>query len=184
MQNNPECVSRRWWPTIKALAKSYESNLIEDFKIVQLSYERLEDALKIYELGWWSFKEQVYKKNAKAEMIDIHKIIAMYILSFLKNEPFHFGEPESDDDDKELAFLSNEYFCMDLLRILISACAEKDNAFQMSENDKNWFIIFLNNLKFKHLKLDMRIISPDKETDMVDILALAQIVYYIEKVYT
>jgi len=185
MQNVPESVSRLfWWPTIKELAKNYEKALIEDFGTVQLIDKRLEDALNIYERGWWSFKEQVYKKNAKEERIDLHKIIAIYILSFLKTEPFHFGEPESKDDNKELAYLANEYFCLDITRVLISARAEKDNVFKMSENDKNWFIILLNNLKLKQTELNTAYISPDKKTDMVDILALAQIVYYIEKAYT
>ncbi|GBU23554.1 hypothetical protein R83H12_00168 [Fibrobacteria bacterium R8-3-H12] len=142
--------------------------MIEDFGIVQLDAKKLDKALEIYELGWWKFKEQVYKKRAKAERIDFHKIIAIYILSFLKAEPFRLSEPESEADDKEVAFLSNEYFCL---------------AIQMSENDKNWFIILLNNLKLKHLELNTRIISPDNKSDMADILSLAQIVYYIEKSY-
>jgi len=184
MQSEQESVSRHfWWPTIKELAKNYEKALVEDFGIVQLNDEKLEKALGIYERGWWSFKEQVYKNKAKAERIDLHKIIALYILSFLKTEPFHFCEPESDDDDKELAFLANEYFCLDIARILISAHAEKDKVFKMDENDKNWFIILLNNLKLKHLELNTANISPDNKTDMVDILSLAQIVYYIEKTY-
>jgi len=184
MQNGQESVSRHfWWPTIKELAKNYEKALIEDFGIVQLNDKKLEEALEIYERGWWSFKEHVYKKNAKAERIDLHKIIAIYILSFLKTEPFHCGEPESNDDDKELAFLANEYFCLDIARMLISASAEKDKVFKLSENDKNWFVILLNNLKLKQTELNTAYISPDKKTDMVDILALAQIVYYIEKTY-
>jgi len=66
MQNCPESTSRHfWWPTIRELAKNYEKVLIENFGAVQLIDEKLENALKIYELGWWSFKEQVYKKNAK-----------------------------------------------------------------------------------------------------------------------
>ncbi len=184
MPDNHESTSRRfWWPTIRKLAKSYEKALIANVGIVQLNVEKLEEALEIYELGWWKFKEHVYKKKAKAERIDLHKIIALYILSFLKTEPFHFSEPESEADDKELAFLANEYFCLDIARILISACAEKDKAFQMSENDKNWLIIFLNNLKLKQVELNTRIISPDNKSDMVDVLSLAQIVYYIEKSY-
>ncbi len=104
--------------------------------------------------------------------------------TILKKEPFHASEPESDDDDKEFIFLANEYFSLVILQGLIFAETKNNKIFQMSENDKSWFIIFLNNLKLKHLELSTRIISPDNKSDMVDILSLAQIVYYIEQKYS
>jgi hypothetical protein len=184
MPEAPECTSRNyWWPTIISMAKNFEKVLIEDLEFVQLDTKKLKEALQLYERGWWSFKEQIYKKKAKAARIDMHKIIAIYILSFLKTEPFRACIPETEDDDKEIAFLANEYFCLDIMRALISSCANRSEAFQMSENDKNWFIILLNNLKLKHEELNTQIISPDRKSDMVDVLSLAQIIYYIEKSY-
>jgi len=184
MPDSPKCTSRGfWWSTIKDIAGNFEKFLIEDFGIVQLDTAKLDEALEIYERGWWAFKEQVYKKKAKEERIDLHKIIAIYILSFLKKEPFHPSEPESDDDGKELVFLANEYFCLVIVQGLIYAETKNDKIFQMTENDKNWFIILLNNLKLKHAELNTANISPDNKSDMVDILSLAQIVYYIEKSY-
>jgi hypothetical protein len=184
MPNNPKSVSRDfWWPTIKNIADSFEKTLIEDFGIVQLDVKKLDEALEMYELGWWKFKEQVYKKRAKEKRIDLHKIIAIYILSFLKTEPFHSGEPESDDDDKEIVFLANEYFSLAIVQGLIFAETRSNKIFQMSENDKNWFIILLNNLKLKNAELNAPYILPDNKSDMVDVLSLAQIIYYIEKSY-
>jgi hypothetical protein len=182
MPNNPKSTSRDfWWPTIKDIANNFEKFLIEDFGIVQLDAKKLDKALEMYERGWWSFKEQVYGKRSNEERIDLHKIIAIYILSFLKTEPFHPSEPESDDDAKELVFLANEYFSLIIAQGLIFAETKNNKIFQMSENDKNWFIILLNNLKLKHWELNISNISPDNKSDMVDILALAQIIYYIER---
>ena len=185
MPDSPKCTSRDfWWPTIKNIADNFEKFLMEDFGVVQLNTKKLDEALEMYERGWWAFKEQVYRKNAKEELIDLHKIIAIYILSFLKTEPFHPSEPESEDDSKELVFLANEYFCLVIVQGLIFAETKNNKIFQMSENDKNWFIILLNNLKLKHVKLNTVNISPDNKSDMVDILSLAQLVYYVEKSYT
>jgi len=183
--SSPKSKSRDyWWDTIKEIADHFEKTLIADVGIVQLDTAKLDEALDMYEQGWWSFKEQTYKKNAKQELIDLHKIIAIYILSFLKKELFHFSEPESKDDDKEPAFLANEYFCLAIAQVLMRAETKTDKIFHMSENDKNWFIIYLNNLKLKHADLNAANISPDNKSDMVDILSLAQIVYYIGKIYT
>jgi len=185
MPDSPKSTSRDfWWDTIKDIANAFEKSLIEDFGFVQLDIKKLNGALEMYERGWWSFKEQVYKKKAKEELIDLHKIIAIYILSFLKTEPFHPSEPESDDDDKELVFLANEYFCLAIAQAIIRAETKSDKIFQMSENDIDWFIILLNNIKLKHDELNTSNISPDNKSDMVDILSLAQIVYYIERLYS
>ena len=184
MPDSPKSTSRYyWWPTIKDIANAFEKTLIEDFGIAQLDTAKLDEALEMYERGWWSFKEQTYKKRAKEERIDPHKIIAIYILSFLKKEPFRPSEPESEDDDKEPVFLANEYFCLAIAQGIIHAEKKSDKIFHMSENDIDWFIILLNNIKLKHEKLNASNISPDNKSDMVDVLSLAQIVYYIGKLY-
>jgi hypothetical protein len=185
MPNNPQSASRDlWWPTIKNIANNFENTLIKNHGIVQLDTAKLDKALEMYERGWWAFKEHVYKKRAKAERIDFHKIIAIYILSFLKTEPFHPSEPESEDDGKELVFLANEYFCLAVAQGLICAETKSKKIFQISKNDKNWLIILFNNIKLKHAELNTSNISPDNKSDMVDILSLAQIIYYLEKAYS
>ena len=154
MSNNPKSTSRDfWWLTIKDIADNFEKMLIEDFGIVQLDNKKFTEALEMYELGWWKFKEHVYGRKAKEERIDLHKIIAIYVLSFLKTEPFHPSEPETDDDSKEMVFLANEYFSLVIVQGLIFAETRNNKIFQISENDKNWFIILLNNLKLKHIEL-------------------------------
>jgi hypothetical protein len=184
MPDSPKSTSRTfWWPTIKDIADNFEKMLIEDLGIVQLDIKKLDKALEMYERGWWSFKEQVYGRKAKEKRIDFHKIIAIYILSFLKIEPFNPSEPENDDDSKEMIFLANEYFSLAITQGLLFAETNNKKIFQMSENDKNWFIILLNNLKLKHVELNTPNISPDNKSDMVDILSLSQIIYYIEKSY-
>jgi len=103
MSEIPECTSETfWWPTIIELANSYEKILIEDFGIVQLDLQKLEDALNLYKSGWWRFKEHVYMRKAKEERIDSHKIVALYILSFLITEPFHTSIPDTEDNINSL----------------------------------------------------------------------------------
>jgi len=182
MSEIPDCTSEKfWWPIIIELANSYEKIIIENFGIVQLDHQKLDDALNLYKSGWWRFKEHIYMRKAEKARLDMHKIIALYILSFLITEPFRACIPDTENNDNDMIFLINEYFCLDIMRALISACAKKDEAFQMSENDIHWFIVLLNNIKLKYVELNTQVISPDHLSDKVDILSLAQIVYYIEK---
>ncbi len=184
MSDIPKCTSREyWWPTLRNIAHGFEQTLIKNYEGGQLDEQKFEEALKIYETGWWRFKEYVYRKKAKAERIDIHKIIAIYILSFLKTEPFCAGISETKDDGKEHLFLANEDFCLAITLALISAKAGRDEIFQISKSDKDWFIILLKNLNLKLKESNRHIISPDNPSDMVEVLSLSQIIYYIEKSY-
>lgn len=184
-----KCNSREyWWPTIRNIADNFEKALIgennKNSGLIQLDAEKLEEALKMYEIGWWRFKECVYSKRAKEERIDRHKIIAIYTLSFLTKKPFSARiHPENKDKDKERLFLANEYFSLAITLALISAWENKDKIFNMDENEKKWYIIFLNNFKLKLEKINQSPISPDDPDKMVDILSLSQIIYYIEKSY-
>jgi hypothetical protein len=186
--DNPKCNSRDyWWPAIKQLAEQFEKDLNDkgnrNSVFIQFDVEAFESALKMYERGWWSFKEHVYGKTAKEERIDRHKIISLYILSFLVKRPFSARiSQETKDVDKRPFLLANELFSLAILQALIFAWNKNKNIFKINENEKKWFIILLNYLNFKLTDPNKPFISDDP-SDMVDFLSLAQIIYYIEKSY-
>jgi len=186
------CNLRAWWELMEQAANKYEVRLIgssSDF--FQLDIKELKSAFDMYERSWETFKVHVYSEQAKEKHIDRHKVIALYILSFLAKEPFHPCNPlkqESADEDQRLFFLANELFSFEIMLIMINGWNKVDNKiYNMSENEKEWFVILLNRLKLKMRKANINSISdkthPDKAETISIFLALAQIVYYIEKAY-
>jgi hypothetical protein len=98
----------------------------KDSIFIQLDTKKLNSAFKMYESGWWTFKKYVYGKKAEQKRIDRHKIISLYILSFLKTSPFNVkGYPKKMgmgmDTDKINSFLANELFSLVLIQVLITA---------------------------------------------------------------
>jgi len=177
------CDSRVWWQKIKNLAEKFEQALNAkgnaNSTFTQLDTAKLDEALDMYERGWWTFKEHVYGETAEEKRIDRHKIIALYILSFLVKRPFNVRvHPENKEADRRL-FLANELFSLIVLRDLLSAWNE-DKVFNINDNERKWLAILFNLFKLKFIKLNPLKIS-DNPSSVTDILSLAQIVYYIEK---
>ncbi len=189
MSDTPDYTSKEYWlRTINDLAESFEETLIKKFGGGPITEQKLIEALKIFGISWDFFDEAANKKNTKEVHFDTHEKIAICILSILKTEPFRPGIPETKDDVKESLFLANELFCVKIMKTLISKSARMDEVFQMNKKEYDWFIILLNSLKAKlekpnMKKINKRIISPDDPSDMVDVLWLSQIIYYIEKSY-
>jgi hypothetical protein len=186
-EDDPKCDSRDyWWPAIKNIAERFEEALNKkgnsDSVFVQLNTESFDLALRMYERGWWNFKEHVYGEAAEEARIDRHKIIALYILSFLAKRPFSVGiHPENKKAAGRL-FLANELFSLEVMLDLLYVWSKDSRIFNISENERNWFVILLNHFKLKMIGSKPPFIS-DKPDDMADFLSLAQIIYYIEKSY-
>jgi hypothetical protein len=169
-----KCDSRDyWWPHIKLLAKSFEENLNKKGKgksvRVKLDDKKLDLALNRYVRKWAHFKSKIYGDNVDDKRIDRHKIIALYIECFLRESPFCvecFSKNESIDLPLMLA---NEFFSLSFLEVVINSWHGKTESFKMEAKEKKWFIILLN-----HFSLN---------PNALDILSLAQIIYYIEKPY-
>lgn len=177
------CDSRVWWQKIKNLAEKFEIALNskgnENSTFIQLDTAKFDEALEMYELGWWTFKEHVYGETAEEKRIDRHKIIALYILSFLIKRPFGVRvHPQNKEADRRL-FLANELFSFVVMRDLLAAWNE-NKGFGISDNEKKWLVILFNLFKIKFIKSNPQKIS-DNPSCVTDILSLSQIVYYIEK---
>jgi len=163
-----EADSRIWWATIEDLAKNFVISLNKKGnKKIRLDDKKLESAFEMYEQNWWAFKKQVYGENAEEERIDRHKIISLYILSFLAKKPFVKVNSRNKCVDYYLS-LANELFCLAIMQILLSAW-NSYKFFSMNKNEKKWFLILLNNFKTSN------------PSNVEDILSLSQAIYYIEK---
>jgi hypothetical protein len=177
MPENDErlCNSRIWWPHIKILAEKFETSINkkgnENSVFVQLDFEKFDEALKMYERGWWTFKEHVYSEIAERERIDHHKIISLYVLSFLIKKPFSARvHPETKDKDKRQFFLANELFSLAVMQALIFAWDKNSKIFKIDEEEKKWFVILLNHFKLKLIKSNTSVIS-DNPSSLPDVLS-------------
>jgi len=178
------CKSRQWWATIKEIAENFEKELIDigegEAAFIQLDMDKLKSALEMYEQSWHRLKIHAYGKKAKEEHIDRHKIISLYILSFLTKEPFSLRvNPKKQSIDRRLE-TANELFSLEIMQELISSWSGTPKILEMTENEKIWLIILFNNLKLKLSESKPAVIN-DKPDRLADFLSLAQIVYYIEK---
>jgi hypothetical protein len=178
------CNSREWWATIREIAENFEKELngieCENPAFVQLDMDRLESAFEMYEQSWRRLKAHTYGKKAKEEHIDRHKVISLYILSFLAKEPFSLRvNPINENLDRRLE-IASELFSLEIMQELVSSWDGHKKKFKMSENEKTWLIILFNNLKLKLAESKPSVIN-DKPDRLVDFLSLAQIVYYIER---
>jgi hypothetical protein len=105
--------------------------------------------------------------------IDHHKIIAFYILSFLKLRPFCYEPPGIPGDAKRnwLAMLPNEYFCICLIQLIIMGwTGEHGKRIRFPTDEYRKCLIIL----FHRIR-----ISPK----YYDIIPIAHIIYFIEKYF-
>jgi len=193
-----ECESKVWWDDIRRLAENLERAFNkkgnENSIFVQLDEQKLDLALKTYERSWWTFKTFVYREKAEEECIDRHKIISLYILAILAIRPFEVRAHsekrrmvylENANPDNRDLFLANELFSFAVMQVLIFAWDKNkgQKIFKINDNEKLWFVILLNNIKLHFENMKVSFISSDA-ANVINILSLAQIVYYIERSYT
>jgi hypothetical protein len=177
-----ECESSIWWDDLRRIAIAFEKNLNEIGNkgsiFVQYEPSQLESAFEVYARGRICFKEHIYGEDAKIELIDRHKITALYILSILIKRPFSLrGNLEERNIDQRL-LLANELYSLAVMVALLRSW-NNGKVCEIGENEKRWLLILAN-----HLKLDLKeqkatYIKPDNAT-ITNILSLAQIIYYIE----
>jgi len=176
------CDLRAWQPIIKEIADKFELELNEienkDSVFIQLNTGNFDSAFKMYEQSWHRFKVHTYGSMAKEERIDRHKIISLYILSFLAKEPFLVSVPKDKEADRRL-YLANELFSLEVMLDLISLL-NNNSKIEIDENKKKWLITLFNNLRLKLTESNPPVID-DKLDRLVDYLALAQIIYYVEE---
>jgi hypothetical protein len=65
--------------------------------------------------------------------------------------------------------LPNEYFSLELMNLILTSWNQSKEGIRMDKNEEKWFIILLN-----HFRLNI---------NTLDVLSLAQIIYYIENKY-
>ncbi|MCL2764755.1 MAG: hypothetical protein FWD40_05685 [Treponema sp.] len=164
--------SEHWWSNIRSFAAIFlgrnNKQTKEDGPEVMIKPNGLEKAKEVYFKNLMAFKNKTYGKKTSENKVDRHKMIALYIKSFLEVSPFYV-EARRDQNRTIIQNCPNEYFSMELMCLILSAWNEKECGMRMIENEEKWFIILLN-----HYRL---------EINTLDVLSLAQIIYYIEDKY-
>jgi hypothetical protein len=166
--------SEVWWEDIKDLARKFIRFVNEHseqkpasvlLKIQEKEFNRVKST---YFSNLQVFKRKAYGKEVNEHRIDRHKIIALYIKSFLEVSPF-YTESRSKQERTAAQSLPNEFFSLELMNLILTAWNQSEKGIRMDKNEKKWFIILLN-----HFRLNI---------DTLDVLSLAQIIYYIENKY-
>jgi len=164
--------SEHWWPDIGRFAAIFLGDINkqtgDDGPEIKLKPNGLEEVKEVYFKNLTAFKNKIYGKKAAENRIDRHKMTALYIKSFLEVSPFYV-EARRNQNRTIIQSCPNEYFSMELMCLILTAWNEKECEVRMIENEEKWFIILLN-----HYRL---------EINTLDVLSLAQIIYYIEDKY-
>jgi len=164
--------SEHWWPGIERFAAIFlgdnNKQTGDDEPEVKLKPNGLEKVKEVYFKNLMAFKNKIYGSKAAENRIDRHKMTALYIKSFLEVSPFYV-EGRRDQDRTIIQSCPNEYFSMELMCLILTAWNDKKCGVRMTEHEEKWFIILLN-----HYRL---------EINTLDVLSLAQIIYYIEDKY-
>jgi len=163
--------SEHWWPEIAIFAVSfleYINKQAGNGLEVKLKQKKLEKVKETYFRNLSAFKAKVYGREASKHKVDRHKIAALYIKSFLEVSPFYVENHDNQNRTK-IQSCPNEYFSMQLMYLILAAWNEEKYGIRMIENEEKWFIILLNNYKL--------------DINTLDVLSLAQIIYYIEDKY-
>jgi len=117
-------------------------------------------------------KLHIFGDNAENELIDYHKIGALYIRSFLKFKPFYLDIPK-ETKNPELsmyAVSANEYFAIVYLSALFKGWDKNnDGVLRMDEAYKKSFIMQLHQYS--------------KNIKTLDPTSFSTIIYFIEKTY-
>jgi len=174
MKNEPRFNSEVWWPHIEQLADSFVDYINKEqtkknskMKICKL--KKWDEVVKnTYYKNLLPFKKGIYGKNVSENRIDRHKIIALYIKSFLEVSPFYV-ENLDNRNSTETLICPNEHFSLQFMYLILMAWNKKKCKIRMQDNEKKWFIILLN-----HFRLNI---------NKLDVLSLSQIIYYIEDKY-
>jgi len=132
--------SESWKESIEKTIQSIITNCSKKngYKYVNYYPERIKDIFLNYEIEMRALKDNIFKnyplisKNKKEEdLIDHHKIIALYIKSFLKANPIEFDNKKYDEDyikDNPILTirLIKEMICFSFVVVIINAWNKKN----------------------------------------------------------
>jgi hypothetical protein len=176
MANSRGFNSQPWWPHITRLANAFVDFVNHQTNgngnAAVLKMKNLEQVKDTYHKNLKAFKRKFYgKKNTDKHNLDVHKIVALYINAFLDVSPFYIFNLKHGikSNFTEVQLYPNEYFTMELMKLILISWNESKNVIRIKENERKWFIGLQN-----HFRLDMI---------KLDILSLASIIYYIEDKY-
>jgi len=102
------------------------------------------------------YKNEIFNKDTGK--VDYHKIVALYIRSFLKYKPFFFDEPKETKNVETCLYteFSNEYFVIVLLEVMLKTWNEDfDSILKMDQNYQDEFIKLLFYYKEDINRFDM-----------------------------
>ena len=166
--------SEVWWEDIKDFAGRFvkfvnkQSEQKEPPIVLKIQEKEFNRVKSVYFSNLQIFKRKAYGKDVSEHRIDRHKIIALYVKSFLEVSPFYI-ESRNRQERTIVQKLPNEYFSFELMNLILTAWNQLEEGILMDDNEKKWFIILLN-----HFRLNI---------NTLDVLSLAQIVYYVEDKY-
>jgi len=166
--------SEVWWEDIEKFAGKFagfvngQGGQKQTPVVLKIQKREFNRVKAVYFGNLQVFKKRVYGKDVSEHRIDRHKIIALYIKSFLEVSPFYI---ESQNEQKRTVVQSfpNEYFSFELMKLILSSWNNFEEGIYFDENEEKWFIILLN-----HFRLNI---------NTLDVLSLSQLIYYIEGKY-
>jgi len=109
-------------------------------------------------------KFEIFGSNTYQEHIDHHKIIALYIRSFLKYQPFFLDIPDTTKNYKTCRYtqLPNEYFIIDYMETIFKAANNDINGeLLMDAAYEDYFIRLLYDYKKNLSKLHPKYFAHD-----------------------
>jgi len=165
--------SEVWWDDITDFARKFIAFVNKQGKqitppMVQMQEKEFNRVIPTYYGNLQAFKNNFYGIDGADYRIDRYKITALYIKSFLEVSPFYI-EGKSSQEKTPVQRLPNEYFSFELMNLILTAWNKLEEGIRMDANEKELFIILLN-----HFRLNI---------NSLDVLSLAQIIYYIENKY-
>ena len=167
----PDFNSQKWFVEIRKLANLYFERSDKIFvKYSEKSINKIEEK---YSSRLSSLKKEIYG-DAVGQKIDRYKIIALYIQLFLENPLFIILQGKENLYPGVDTLLINEYFCLDITRIILTKWDEK-----ILDTEK------FNVYKIHFLKLlaHYKKFSGLHKKNSSFTYALAHIIYFIELKY-
>jgi len=173
LQNNvvSRLPSDKWIPHILkvcgeflSLVSKYPGGRFLTFRNEIGTIEKPGKIVKEYHRTASLLKIEMYGDHAYKEHIDHHKIIALYIRSFLKYQPFFLNIPDSTKYYKtnRYTLLPNEYFIIDYMETIFKA-ANNDiyGELLMDPDYEDYFIRLLYDYKKNLSKLHPKYFAND-----------------------
>jgi len=165
-----------WMPDLQDLSRCFYKEKLNSKAVIyhKINFKAVD---AFYEYNLDVVKNEMYPPYVVKDDVlpDRHKIVAIYILAFLKNKLFTDGDNPGLKSCVDM--LANEYFCLVVLKVILEAWQESYGAMREMRIPEEYEQCLLK-LFYKYTK------SPLYNTkDTTFIYALANIAYFVEKCY-